>query len=212
MRVILASSSTRRRAWISKQDWMKGHQIEFRSMDIDESRYSIEGDVSATVRNITNAKAAHAGRSLGVKRRDWVALVSDTLVEGPASKVALGKPLDALEAENMLRSLAGKRHYVHSCTALITPSQEITWELFSDKCEVDMRPLTDSDLEELIKTDSWKGKAGGYDIKGLAAKHLEIFDGDEVTVLGFSSKAMERLREFLFVGISASGESDSPVL
>ena len=68
MRVILASSSTRRRDWISNQHWMNGHQIEFRSMDIDESRYSIEGDVPATVRNIANAKASHAGRSLGVKR------------------------------------------------------------------------------------------------------------------------------------------------
>ncbi len=212
MRVILASSSTRRREWISNQDWMNGHQIEFRSMDIDESRYSIGGDVPATVRNIANAKASHAGRSLGVKRRDWVALVSDTLVEDPASKVALGKPLDALEAENMLRSLAGKRHYVHSCTGLITPSQEIKWELFSDTCEVHMRPLTDSDLEELVKTGSWKGKAGGYDIKGLASRHLEISDGDEITVLGFSSKAMERLREILSVDILASGESDSPVL
>ena len=75
-----------------------------------------------------------------------------------------------------------------------------------------MRPLKDSDLEELVKTGSWKGKAGGYDIKGLAAKHLEIFDGDEITVLGFSSKAMERLREILSVDIFASGESDSPVL
>ena len=75
-----------------------------------------------------------------------------------------------------------------------------------------MRPLADSDLDELVKTGSWKGKAGGYDIKGLAAKHLEIYDGDEITVLGFSSKAIERLREILFVDILASGESDSPVL
>ena len=158
MRVILASSSPRRRDWISKQDWMSGHQIEFRSMDMDEAGYSIEGDVPATVRNIANAKAGHAGRSLGVKRRDWVALVSDTLVEGPASKVALGKPLDALEAENMLRSLAGKRHYVHSCTGLITPSQEIEWELFSDTCEVHMRPLTDSDLGSWSRQVLGKGK------------------------------------------------------
>ena len=57
------------------------------------------------------------------------------------------------------------------------------------RIEVYMRPLTDSDLQELIKTGSWKGKAGGYDIKGLAAKHIEISDGDEITVLGFSSKA-----------------------
>ena len=91
MRVILASSSTRRRDWISNQHWMNGHQIEFRSMDIDESRYSIEGDVPATVRNIANAKASHAGRSLGVKREDWVALVSDTLVEGPSLEGCIGK-------------------------------------------------------------------------------------------------------------------------
>ena len=53
MRVILASSSPRRRDWISKQDWMSGHQIEFRSMDIDEAGYSNEGDVPATVRSLS---------------------------------------------------------------------------------------------------------------------------------------------------------------
>ena len=89
MRVILASSSTRRRDWISKQDWMNGHQIEFRSMDIDESRYSTKGDVPTTVRDIANAKATRARRDLEVKPNDWIALVSDTLVEDPTSGIAL---------------------------------------------------------------------------------------------------------------------------
>ncbi|MEC8722618.1 MAG: Maf family protein [Candidatus Thermoplasmatota archaeon] len=212
MRVILASSSTRRRDWISNQDWINGHQIEFRSMDIEESRYSIEGDVPKTVRRIANAKAIHAGRNLGIKPKDWVALVSDTLIEDPTSGIALGKPLDAAEAEDMLRGLSGRRHFVHSCTALITPSRVVAWQLFSDTSEVYMRPLTDSDLQELIKTGSWRGKAGGYDIKGLAARHIEISDGDEITVLGFSSKAVNRLREVLSADMCASGESDSPVL
>ena len=212
MRVILASSSTRRRDWISKQDWMNGHQIEFRSMDIDESRYSTKGDVPTTVRDIANAKATRAKRDLGVKPNDWIALVSDTLVEDPTSGIALGKPHNAKEAENMLRSLSGKRHYVHSCTALITPNQVITWELFSDTSEVFMQPLRDGELEELVRTGSWKGKAGGYDIRGLASRHIEISDGDEITVLGFSSKAVERLRQVLSVEICGLGESDPSVL
>ena len=201
MRVILTSSSTRRRDWISKQDWMNGHQIEFRSMDIDESRYSTKGDVPTTVRDIANAKATRARRDLEVKPNDWIALVSDTLVEDPTSGIALGKPHDSKEAENMLRSLSGKRHYVHSCTALITPNQVITWELFSDKSEVFMQPLMDGDLEELVRTGSWKGKAGGYDIMGLASRHIDISDGDEITVLGFSSKAVKTLRQVLSVEI-----------
>tara|TARA_B100001989_G_scaffold218364_1_gene169847 strand:- start:325 stop:963 length:639 start_codon:yes stop_codon:yes gene_type:complete len=212
MRVILASSSTRRRDWISKQDWMNGHQIEFRSMDIDESRYSTKGDVPTTVRDIANAKATRAKRDLGVKPNDWIALVSDTLVEDPTSGIALGKPHNAKEAENMLRSLSGKRHYVHSCTALITPNQVITWELFSDTSEVFMQPLRDGELEELVRTGSWKGKAGGYDIRGLASRHIEISDGDEITVLGFSSKAVKRLRQVLSVEICGLGESDPSVL
>ena len=201
MRVILASSSTRRRDWISKQDWMSGHQIEFRSLDMDESRYSTKGDVPTTVRDIANAKAICARRGLGLNPNDWIALVSDTLVEDPTSGIALGKPQDAKEAENMLRSLSGKRHYVHSCTALITPSQVITWELFSDTSEVFLQPLIDSELEELVSTGSWKGKAGGYDIRGLASRHIEISDGDEITVLGFSSKAVKRLRRVLSLEI-----------
>ena len=42
-----------------------------------------------------------------------------------------------------------------------------------------MQPLMDGDLEELVRTGSWKGKAGGYDIMGLASRHIDISDGDE---------------------------------
>ena len=36
---------------------------------------------------------------------------------------------------------------------------------------------------------------------GLASRHIDISDGDEITVLGFSSKAVKRLRRVLSVEI-----------
>ena len=41
------------------------------------------------------------------------------------------------------------------------------------------------------------GKAGGYDLAGDAGKFAKVVDGEEVTVLGFSNRAIDYLSEFL---------------
>ena len=212
MRVILASSSSTRRIWMSQQSWMEGHQLEIRSLAYDESVHSVEGDVFDTVREIAIGKADFAIRALADHQDGWVSVVSDTMIEDPDTGLPMGKPRDSIEAERMLRRLSGRRHLVHSCTGVITPSDTMDREMFSNRSQVLLGPLSEDDLSVLLETESWRGKAGGYDIKGLARRHLKIIDGDEVTVLGFSPRGIERLKRALAEPNNPpSGESDTTV-
>ncbi len=56
---------------------------------------------------------------------------------------------------------------------------------------VEFDELTQDELADLVSSGSWKGKAGAYDLAGLAGEHASLIDGAEVTVLGFASSAME---------------------
>ncbi|MDP6220715.1 MAG: hypothetical protein QGG76_03910, partial [Candidatus Thalassarchaeaceae archaeon] len=53
--------------------------------------------------------------------------------------------------------------------------------------------MDDERVIELIEGESWKGKAGSYDLAGEAGSNLELVEGEEVTVLGFAPNAIEFL-------------------
>ena len=52
-------------------------------------------------------------------------------------------------------------------------------------------------MEELIRSESWVGKAGGYDLAGKAGSFTRIIEGEDVTVLGFSSRAFSEIKKLL---------------
>ena len=52
---------------------------------------------------------------------------------------------------------------------------------------------SESDLEALIVTGSWKGKAGGYDLAGAMGQFAEIIAGDEDTILGLCPQVFNYL-------------------
>ena len=95
----------------------------------------VEGDVSDTVREIAIGKADFAIRALADHQGGWVSVVSDTVIEDPDTGLPMGKPRDSIEAERMLRRLSGRRHLVHSCTGVITPSNTMGREMFSDRSQ-----------------------------------------------------------------------------
>ena len=48
-------------------------------------------------------------------------------------------------------------------------------------------------LIELVSSESWKGKAGAYDLAGAASQDTRLVEGEEVTVLGFAPSAISKL-------------------
>ena len=49
-------------------------------------------------------------------------------------------------------------------------------------------------MEELIGTESWVGKAGGYDLAGKAGSFSRVIEGVDVTVVGFSARGFDEIR------------------
>ena len=96
----------------------------------------------------------------------------------------------------MLLDISGCRHLVWSATAIIDfRLEEPRIDRFLESSVVEFEKLDEHVLENLISSESWRGKAGGYDLAGPAKKYSKLIKGELVTVLGFSNEGMIHLRE-----------------
>ena len=202
MRVLLASASERR------FDWLNGRYegIELICKPLLTKEKNIENDVNVEQQSldICFTKAESAALEWILKDSEAIdspdiIIVSDTLVEAPEEKIALGKPKDKMEAASMLLRLSGKRHRVWSSTAILTRNNNqyqklhSNWryKIWTDYAVVEFDDLSEENLSSLVENNSWVGKAGGYDFAGEAGEYTKIIEGDEVTVLGFSKQAID---------------------
>ena len=90
----------------------------------------------------------------------------------------------------MLLRLSGRNHRVWTGTALIQGTKVESWV---ESATVSIDSLDDEVLEALIVSDSWRGKAGGYDYAGAMGNFANIIDGKEETVLGFTPQLFDAL-------------------
>tara|TARA_B100000902_G_scaffold86490_1_gene90704 strand:- start:2648 stop:3328 length:681 start_codon:yes stop_codon:yes gene_type:complete len=205
-RIRLASASSRRIDWLSKHI-DKSVVIEAKPLVGQEK--STEGEVSSQVAFVLDDKISRACMQQFLEKQNshendslsppeiWV--VADTLVEDPNDIYsALGQPDDEISALRMLLDLSGRRHLVWSGTAIIDfrfPEPRIF--RFIESAVVEFELLNESVLDELISSGSWKGKAGGYDMAGLAQSVSKLIEGELVTVLGFANKAIQELDQVI---------------
>ena len=120
-----------------------------------------------------------------------IVIVADTLVEDPDDPLhPIGKPHDRREALTMLLRLSGRNHRVWSGTALIRGNAVESW---IESATVSFDSLEDDLIEALIVSDSWRGKAGGYDLAGPMGGYARIVEGAEETVLGFTPQLFDAL-------------------
>jgi septum formation protein len=113
-----------------------------------------------------------------------------------------GKPENEEDAEEMLESLAGKRHEVVSGLALLTPAWE---ELHEEVTRVTFRPLDARDLAHYLASGEWEGRAGAYAIQGLGASLVERMEGDYLNVVGLPGALLVRLLATRFPGVYGFG-------
>ena len=205
--ILLASASERRRAMMSELSEVGGKEILFSTLKELEPGPSASLEVNLQVEYSCMHKARSAA-SEHVAIEDQVAeiiVVSDTLVEDPDDcRAALGKPKDKISAASTLIRLSGRRHKVWSSTAIITrngPGTEVgsDWHatIWTDFSIVEFDEIDVDVMEELIRSESWVGKAGGYDLAGKAGSFTRIIEGEDVTVLGFSSRAFSEIKKLL---------------
>jgi septum formation protein len=152
---------------------------------VDETHPS--GSVDSQVLEICRRKSEAVPNNHGYQG----VVVADTMIEDPDDpNVAIGKAQDELSAVSMIKRLSGRRHQVWSATAVQICGD---WTFFVESAVVEIDELTADEIAHLIETESWKGKAGSYDLAGEMGKHARLVDGDELAVLGFAPSALKLL-------------------
>ena len=205
--ILLASASERRRQILSEHLQDRDTCLEFCILREPEQEVSSGMKVNLQVESSCIRKAMAAVKESASERVNVadIILVSDTLVEDPDDeRAALGKPKDESSAAFSLIRLSGRRHRVWSSTAILSRKigdigvgEDWLATIWTDYAIVEFVHMGEDEIIDLINSRSWEGKAGGYDLAGAAGKFANVVDGEEVTVLGFSNRAIDSLGGFL---------------
>ena len=183
-RIYLASTSPRRRELL-RQIGVQFDVLTFRSgergedADVDETPLAGEA-VEHYVERLALAKA-----EAGVRRIQWRKMVrrpvlaADTTLDLDGE--IIGKPVDAADAQAILRRLSGRSHRV--LTALAVSDGERTRRSMSIST-VKFRELLDSEIRLYVASGVPMDKAGAYGIQGKAAIFIEEIQGSCSGIVG----------------------------
>jgi len=181
--IILASASPRRRELLAEA----GYKFTAVTPDIDESTFSTAGVAADEyAKKLALAKA----KNVAEKYPDSLVIGADTVVDFAGE--IIGKPADSKEAEQITRKLFSAPHKVITAIALVRRSDGI------ELCESDIttvypKGLTDKQIAEHIKSDSWQDKAGAYAIKETGDEFVEKIEGSLTNVMGLPMELLQRL-------------------
>jgi septum formation protein len=170
--ILLASGSPRRRELLSQL----GVSFTVKAADIDETMTSGEKPVDYVQRMALEKALA----GLNLRAGAVPALGADTIVllEGDV----LGKPRSRAEAENMLQSLSGSTHHVHSSVALAIDRGNVMAALNTTSVTFGTMPL--DWILKYCQSEEPMDKAGAYAIQGGAGQFIRRIEGSYTGVMG----------------------------
>ncbi len=178
--LVLASASPRRREILERL----GFEFEVIPAGIEEEQ-ALSKDPESNVKLLAELKGVEVQ---GVRPRKTI-IAADTIVM--CDGASLGKPADADEAFEMLRSLSGRGHRVITGVALIAPPNRRVVE--AETTRVFFRDMTDAEINRYIDTSEPFGKAGAYAIQGLASAFVERIEGCYFNVVGLPVALLFRM-------------------
>lgn len=171
--LLLASNSPRRRQLLALGGWMFTVDVS----NTDETCLLAETP-QAYVRRLAEAKARAV---LPRAHPEHIIVGADTsvVIDG----AILGKPIDAAEAEVMLRRLRERTHQVYTGIAVLRASDGNLWTdvVVTD---VPMRAYTDTEIAAYIATGDPLDKAGAYGIQNPDFQPVARMDGCYASVMG----------------------------
>ena len=177
-RLVLASASPRRLALLDRVGLAPDL---LNPTDIDETPLRRESPRRLSIR-LAEAKAIKAKESPQVK-----ALVGKVYVLAADTVVGLGRRIlpkaeTYQDAKDCLSLLSGRSHWVYSSICLIAPDGTKSTRCVETKLR--FKRLTRDDMESYLKSEEWKGKAGGYAIQGRAEAFVRYLSGSHSAVIG----------------------------
>ena len=170
MRLILGSGSPRRKELLAQIGVVAD---EIRAPDIDETPTKGELPRPYCMRMAREKVLAVPSSP------DEIVLCADTTVA--LGRRILGKPENIGQAAEFLLAMAGRRHRVITAVAVRRGTQ--VWER-DVVTTVQMKRLSDEELNAYLASNDWQGKAGGYGIQGLAGAFIPWISGSFTGVVG----------------------------
>ena len=177
--LILASASPRRRDLLTQI--ALPHTVQ--PAHIDETRRPGEDPV-AYVQRLALEKAATIARSNATQ----TVLAADTTVV--LGTEVLSKPVDLVDAQQMLQALSGRTHTVHTGIAVVHAGSAHT---HVESTAVTFTSVPNEELAAYLATGDSLDKAGAYGIQGYAARWIGRIEGDFFNVVGLPLAATVRL-------------------
>lgn len=182
--LILASSSPRRAKLLSDM----GFEFIVEPSYIDEETIDNKLKPVDLAIELAKLKALHVAKN----HPEDVVIGADTIVVH--EDTILGKPKDEEDAYRMLKRLSADRHTVYTAVALVKGDKVHS---FVSETEVSMKPLSDLEIQNYIKTGEPMDKAGAYGIQGDGGNLVDHYKGDFFTIVGLPLKdLMEALKNF----------------
>ncbi|SPT72358.1 Septum formation protein Maf [Anaerobiospirillum thomasii] len=182
-KLILASQSPRRR------DFLKNMGLEF---EIYEASIDEKVDDGELVGPYVVRMASKKADTVIKEHTDAVVIGADTVIalEGRI----LGKPKDREDALNMILSLSGKRHEVHTAVCVRDSDrkcivQTVTYVTFAN--------ISKELAQIYVDSGECDDKSGSYALQGIGAMLIEKVEGSVSSVVGMpASQTRELLEKF----------------
>ena len=83
----------------------------------------------------------------------------------------------------ILKILAGREHELWTgvCLWLLPENIQLSWQEMS---RVAMRAMSETELDDYLRTRQWEGCSGAYAIQGYAGIYIPKIDGNYFNVMG----------------------------
>ena len=141
-------------------------------------------------------------------KKEWYILAADTVVA--VDHNILGKPKNQKDAFNMIKGFAGRSHNVYTGVCIFKAEYTkcgnddgcirlLNKNVFCENTIVNVKPISDEEIEHYIEIGESMDKAGAYAIQGEFSKYIESIEGDYDNVVGLPYKrVMEELNKMGF--------------
>lgn len=168
--IILASKSPRRKELLRKIG------LKFK---IIESEYEEIVDPKLTPHELVEKFSLEKAKAVFKNDKDSIIIAADTIVACDGK--ILGKPKDRADAKRMLEFLSGKTHLIITAFTIISGNNVITK---SEKTKVNMRKISEREIDSYLETKEPYDKAGAYAIQEEGSKFIQGIDGDFDNAVG----------------------------
>jgi len=185
--IYLASQSPRRKSLLEQI----GLEFKTFSVELDEEILDGEHPIN-TVKRLSLEKLKEAEKKVS----DGIIITADTIVV--IDKEIIGKPLTQKDAKTILKRLSGRTHFVYTGYSI---KNLLKNKLITDyrRTSVTFRDLTNTEINDYVKTGSPMDKAGAYGIQewiGYIA--VERIVGSYFNVMGLPvQKVYSELKFFI---------------